>query len=217
MEVAKLFINNSLQEFIDVVASDNPTPGGGSVSALAGSLGGALTNMVGTLTIDKKIWSELSDDVKVEMKKAFDEMTEKINSLSKIIDEDSTAFDDVMTAFKMPKETDEEKKARSNAIQEGYKHALEVPLKCAEECYRVLELQEVFANYGNVNAITDVGVGTLLAYTGLEGALFNVTINLLSVKDMEYKKEMEGKVSALLKDGKRLKSKLIEKVYERLG
>lgn len=212
-----MFINNSLQEFIDVVASDNPTPGGGSVSALAGSLGGALTNMVGTLTIDKKIWSELSDDVKVEMKKAFDEITEKINSLSKIIDEDSTAFDDVMTAFKMPKETDEEKKARSNAIQEGYKHALEVPLKCAEECYRVLELQEVFANYGNVNAITDVGVGTLLAYTGLEGALFNVTINLLSVKDMEYRKEMEGKVSALLKDGKRLKSKLIEKVYERLG
>ena len=176
-----MFINNSLKEFIDVVASDNPTPGGGSVSALAGSLGGALTNMVGTLTIDKKVWEELSDEVKVEMKQAFDEMTEKINSLSKIVDEDSTAFDDVMTAFKMPKETDEEKKARSNAIQEGYKHALEVPLRCAEECFRVLELQEVFANYGNVNAITDVGVGTLLAYTGLEGALFNVTINLLSV------------------------------------
>ncbi|NLC02820.1 MAG: cyclodeaminase/cyclohydrolase family protein [Tissierellia bacterium] len=212
-----MFINNSLKEFIDVVASDNPTPGGGSVSALAGSLGGALTNMVGTLTIDKKVWEELSDEVKVEMKQAFDEMTEKINSLSKIVDEDSTAFDDVMTAFKMPKETDEEKKARSNAIQEGYKHALEVPLRCAEECFRVLELQEVFANYGNVNAITDVGVGTLLAYTGLEGALFNVTINLLSVKDVEYKKEMESRVSVLLKDGKRLKSKLIEKVYERLG
>ena len=212
-----MFINNSLKEFIDVVASDNPTPGGGSVSALAGSLGGALTNMVGTLTIDKKVWEELSDEVKVEMKQAFDEMTEKINSLSKIVDEDSTAFDDVMAAFKMPKETDEEKKARSNAIQEGYKHALEVPLRCAEECFRVLELQEVFANYGNVNAITDVGVGTLLAYTGLEGALFNVTINLLSVKDVEYKKEMESRVSVLLKDGKRLKSKLIEKVYERLG
>ena len=212
-----MFINNSLKEFIDVVASDNPTPGGGSVSALAGSLGGALTNMVGTLTIDKKVWEELSDEVKVEMKQAFDEMTEKINSLSKIVDEDSTAFDDVMAAFKMPKETDEEKKARSNAIQEGYKHALEVPLRCAEECFRVLELQEVFANYGNVNAITDVGVGTLLAYTGLEGALFNVTINLLSVKDLKYKKEMESRVSVLLKDGKRLKSKLIEKVYERLG
>ncbi len=212
-----MFINNSLQEFIDVVASDNPTPGGGSVSALAGSLGGALTNMVGTLTIDKKIWAELSDDVKVEMKAAYEEMGEKIKSLSKIIDEDSTAFDDVMVAFKMPKETEAEKEARSNAIQEGYKHALEVPFKCAEECYRVLELQEVFAKYGNVNAITDVGVGTLLAYTGLEGALFNVTINLISIKDMEYKKEMEGKVSRLLKEGKRLKSILIEKVYERLA
>ena len=211
-----MFINNSLKEFIDVVASDNPTPGGGSVAALAGSLGGALTNMVGTLTIDKKMWDDIPENAQKEMQNAFDEMTEKINSLSKIIDEDSTAFDDVMQAFKMPKETEEEKKARSNAIQEGYKHALEVPLRCAEECYRVLELQEIFANYGNVNAITDVGVGTLLAYTGLEGALFNVTINLLSVKDAEYKKNIESKVSELLKDGKRLKSKLIEKVYERL-
>lgn len=212
-----MFINNSLQEFIDVVASDNPTPGGGSVSALAGSLGGALTNMVGTLTIGKKVWDDMRSDVKSEMEKAFKEMEEKVNSLSKIVDEDSTAFDDVMKAFKMPKETEEEKKVRSNAIQEGYKHALEVPLRCAEECFRVLELQEVFANHGNVNAITDVGVGTLLAYTGLEGALFNVTINLLSVKDLEYKKEIESRVSALLKDGKRLKEKLIEKVYERLG
>lgn len=212
-----MFINNSLQEFIDVVASDNPTPGGGSVSALAGSLGGALTNMVGTLTIGKKVWDDMRSDVKLEMEKAFKEMEEKVNSLSKIVDEDSTAFDDVMKAFKMPKETEEEKKARSNAIQEGYKHALEVPLRCAEECFRVLELQEVFANHGNVNAITDVGVGTLLAYTGLEGALFNVTINLLSVKDLEYKREIESRVSALLKDGKRLKEKLIEKVYERLG
>lgn len=212
-----MFINNSLQEFIDVVASDNPTPGGGSVAALAGSLGGALTNMVGTLTIDKKVWADIPEDAQSEMQKAFTEMTEKVNNLSKIIDEDSTAFDDVMNAFKLPKETDEDKKARTNAIQEGYKHALEVPLKCAEECFRVLELQKVFADYGNVNAITDVGVGTLLAYTGLEGALFNVTINLLSVKDEQYKKDIETRVNTLLKDGKELKEKLIEKVYERLA
>ncbi len=212
-----MFINNSLQEFIDVVASDNPTPGGGSVAALAGSLGGALTNMVGTLTIDKKVWADIPEDAQSEMQKAFTEMTEKVNNLSKIIDEDSTAFDDVMNAFKLPKETDEDKKARTNAIQEGYKHALEVPLKCAEECFRVLELQKVFADYGNVNAITDVGVGTLLAYTGLEGALFNVTINLLSVKDEQYKKDIETRVNTLLKDGKELKEKLIAKVYERLA
>ena len=74
------------------------------------------------------------------------------------------------------------KKARSQAIQEGYKIALEVPLKCAEKCHRILELQDVFAEYGNVNAITDIGVGVLLAYSGLEGALLNVTINLGSIK-----------------------------------
>lgn len=212
-----MFINNSLQEFIDVVASDNPTPGGGSVAALAGSLGGALTKMVGTLTIGKKAYDEVPAEAKTKMESAFNELEEVVKSLSHIVDEDSTAFDDVMSAFKLPKETDEDKKARTTAIQEGYKHALEVPLKCAEECYRVLELQEVFASYGNVNAITDVGVGTLLAYTGLEGALFNVTINLLSVKDLEYKKDIEGRVSLLLKEGKGLKEKLIEKVYERLG
>lgn len=212
-----MFINNSLQEFIDVLASDNPTPGGGSVSALAGSLGGALTKMVGSLTIGKKVYDEVPDEAKVKMESAFDELTNVVKSLNKIIDEDSTAFDGVMAAFKLPKETDEDKKNRTNAIQEGYKHALEVPLKCAEECFRVLELQEVFAIYGNVNAITDVGVGTLLAYTGVEGALFNVTINLLSVKDLEYKKGIECRVSTLLKEGKRLKEKLIEKVYERLG
>ena len=122
-----------------------------------------------------------------------------------------------MEAFKLPKETDEEKAARTKAIQEGYKIALEVPLRCAEKCLRILELQEVFANYGNVNAITDVGVGTLLAYSGLEGALFNVTINLGSIKDEEFKKEISAKVNNLLNEGKKLKEKLLDIVYKRLG
>lgn len=212
-----MFIENSLSEFIEVTASDNPTPGGGSVSALAGSLGGALTNMVGNLTIGKKIYEEFPEEVKAKMNDNFKELEDKVKDLKKIVDEDSTAFDEVMLAFKLPKETDEEKKARSNAIQEGYKKALEVPLRCAKDCFRILELQDVFANYGNVNAITDVGVGTLLAYSGLEGALFNVTINLKSVKDLDYKKAKEDEVNKLLSDGKRLKEELIKKVYERLA
>lgn len=212
-----MFIDKSLKEYIAATASGEPTPGGGSVAALVGSLGGALTNMVKNLTVGKKAYEELSDEIKSEIVENSKEVEKLVEALSGIVDEDTKAFDKVMEAFKLPKETDEEKIARTSAIQEGYKIALEVPLRCAEKCLKILELQEVFANYGNVNAITDVGVGTLLAYAGLEGALFNVTINLGSIKDEEFKKEISAKVDSLLNEGKRLKEELLKIVYKRLG
>lgn len=212
-----MFINKSLKEYIAATASGEPTPGGGSVAALVGGLGGALTNMVSNLTVGKKAYEELSDEIKTEIAENSKEVEKLVEELSSIVDEDTKAFDRVMEAFKLPKETDEEKAARTKAIQEGYKIALEVPLRCAEKCLRVLDLQDVFANYGNVNAITDVGVGTLLAYSGLEGALFNVTINLGSIKDEEFKKEISAKVDNLLNEGKKLKEELLKVVYKRLG
>lgn len=212
-----MLIERTAKNFVYDVASESPTPGGGSVAALVGSLGGALTNMVGNLTIDKKVYSEVPDDAKPKMEENFKLIEGLIEELLNLVDEDSTAFDDVMKAFKLPKETDEDKKIRSEAIQSGYKKALEVPLRCGEKCFEVLELQDVFANFGNVNAITDVGVGTLLAYSGLEGALFNVTINLKSIKDLEYKKEMEDRVNNLLKKGKELRDQLLDIVYKRLA
>lgn len=212
-----MFINKSVKDYIDQVASKEPTPGGGSVASLAGSLGSALTAMVGNLTIGRKIYEELSDDDKKTMDKNFEALQQSMEKLNHIVDEDTKAFDGVMEAFKLPKETEEEKKIRSAAIQEGYKKALEVPFRCAEECFKVLELQEVFANHGNVNAITDVGVGALLAATGLEGALLNVKINLLSIKDEEYRSEMDRKVNHLLEEGTKLKEELMKTVYIRLG
>src|SRR5699024_11849662 len=101
-------------------------------------------------------------------------------------------------------------------IQAGYKTALEVPLECAKECLEVLKLQKVFAEYGNVNAITDVGVGALLAYAGVEGALFNVRINLGSIKDAEYKERIEKDVDSLLEKSKDLKEELLKVVYSKL-
>lgn len=212
-----MFIEKSVKEYIANVASGDPTPGGGSVSALAGSLGGALTSMVKNLTVGKKAYEELPDEIKSELIENSNEVGKLTESLNKIVDEDTKAFDEVMKAFKLPKETDEEKAARSAAIQSGYRIALEVPLRCGEKCLRLLELQEVFAKHGNVNAITDVGVGTLLAYTGLEGALFNVTINLGSIKDEKYKREISTKVDNLLAEGKKLKEELLKTVYNRLG
>lgn len=212
-----MFIENSLKEYVANVASGNPTPGGGSVAALAGSLGGGLTTMVENLTVGKKAYESLSDDVKSEIAENSKEIKELTESLNNIVDEDTRAFDEVMKAFKLPKETDKEKTERSNAIQEGYRIALEVPLRSAKKCLRLLELQKVFAENGNVNAITDVGVGTLLAYTGLEGALFNVTINLGSIKDEAYKNKISTQVDDILTKGKRLKEDLLKIVYKRLG
>lgn len=212
-----MLIELTAKEYVRSVSSENPTPGGGSVAALAGSLGGALTNMVGNLTIGKKVYEGVPNDQRVKMEEAFQGIDRLMEDLILIVDEDSTAFDDVMQAFKLPKETEEDKKYRADAIQKGYKKAMEVPLKCAEKCLEILRLQDVFANYGNINAITDVGVGTLLAYTGLEGALFNVIINLKSIKDLEYKAQIENKMEALMKEGKKLKEEMLEIVYRRLS
>lgn len=212
-----MLIKKNVEEFIQVTASGEPTPGGGSISALAGSLGAALTRMVGNLSFGKKAYEELSNENKAKLEENFKILEGKMETLTEIIDKDSTAFDGVMKAFKMPKSTDEDKKARSGAIQTGYKEALEVPLNCGEICFDVLELQKEFAHYGNINAITDIGVGALLAYTGLEGALLNVKINLQSIKDEAYVKETQDKVEKLLNDGKQLKEELMKIVYNRLG
>jgi len=212
-----LLIENSLKDYVAKVASGDPTPGGGSVAALAGSLGAALTVMVGNLTIGRKMYIELDDETKKEIDGAFNEIEKSIQVLNDIVDEDTKAFDKVMEALKLPKETEEQKAVRSQAIQEGYKVALEVPLRCAEECFKVLKLQKVFAKYGNVNAITDVGVGVLLAATGLEGAIFNVRINLNSIKDLEFKEKIQNKINSLMDKGMKLKEESLKIVYERLG
>lgn len=211
-----MLIDKTVKQYIAEVGSGSPTPGGGSVAALVGSMGGGLTNMVGNLTIDKKVYDEVPEDAKIKMEGNQAEIEKVVEKLTALIDEDATAFDGVMNAFKLPKGTEEEKKIRRNAIEQGYKDALEVPLRCSRLCLKILELQNVFAEYGNVNAITDVGIGTLLAYSGLEGALFNVTINLKGIKDKEYVNEMESTRNSLLQKGKELKEELLKVVYTRL-
>ena len=211
-----MYIEKSLMQFALDTRSSDPTPGGGSVSAYVATLGSALTSMVGGLTFGKKSFQELPDETREVMENNANELEGLFDQLAGVVDEDTTAFDKVMVAFKLPKETDVEKKARSMAIQEGYKEALEVPLKCAHKCHRVMELQGVFAENGNVNAITDIGVGILLAYSGLEGALLNVSINLGSIKDENYREEVSAQVSQLLSTGKILKEQGMEMVYRRL-
>lgn len=211
-----LLIEQTLTGYIDEVKGEKPAPGGGSVSAYAGALGAALTQMVGSLTIGKKAFEDVPEAEKAAMERAQSAYDGIRLELQEIVDTDATSFDDVMKAFKLPKETDEEKRVRSEAIQTGYKKALEIPLRAAELCLEGLRLQDIFARFGNKNAITDVGVGTLLLQSGLEGALFNVLINLKSIKDEGYRAEIERRVHTLMDEGKSLKEQTLAIVYGKL-
>lgn len=184
---------------------------------MVGSLGAALSSMVGNLTFDKKVYEELDQEIQKEMKDNFEQLEKSIEKLNNLVHEDTTAFSGVIEAFKLPRETEEEKAKRSEAIQEGYKVALGVPLRTAEECFKVLQLKKVFADHGNVNVITDVGIGALLAAAALESSIINITINLLSIKDQEYKEAKEKRADQLLKEGNKLKDSLLKTMYKRLG
>jgi len=187
--LASMKINGFLSE----LASSSPAPGGGSVAALAGSLGAALSSMVCNLTIGKEKYIDVWDEIKKALRKC-----EKIRKhLTMLIDEDTKAFNDVMKAFKMPKETDNQKVKRSIAIQEGYKTAAKVPLETARTCENILDIAKIVAEKGNQNSITDSAVSALMAKAGVESAILNVKINLGSIKDEKFVNKISSELNTL--------------------
>ena len=173
-------------KFLDVVDSNSPAPGGGSVSALASSLGASLARMVAHLSFGKKKYEALSDDIKAKFVANFDELLKIKNELNDLIDRDSEAYNTVMAAYKLPKETDEEKAARNTEIQKSLKYAIQTPYDIVVLSGKAISLLgEILAN-GNQNAITDIGVGTMLLMVGLEGGILNVKVNLTSIEDAAY-------------------------------
>jgi len=182
--------------FLSELASNSPAPGGGSVAALSGALGAALSSMVCNLTVGKEKYANVQDEIKNVLKNS-----EKLrNELTKLIDEDTEAFNDVMKAFKMPKETEEQKKKRSQAIQAGYKIAANVPLKTAKTCASILDVAMVVAEKGNKNSITDAAVSALMAKAGVQSAILNVKINLGSIKDEQFVKETSKELDEIEKN-----------------
>lgn len=174
--------SSSVKGFLSELASSSPTPGGGSVAALAGALGSALSSMVCNLTIGKEKYNDVQDEVKSALEKS-----EKLRrKLTMLIDEDTEAFNDVIKAFKMPKATEGEKTKRAQAIQEGYKTAAKVPLETAKTCEKILDVSMIVAKKGNKNSITDAAVSALMAQTGVHSAILNVKINLGSIKDKKF-------------------------------
>ena len=185
--------NNTIAKFLDELASEQPTPGGGGAAAIMGAVGAALVSMVANLTIGKKNYEDFDAELK-----ATNAAAEKVRAeLTAAIDEDVVAFNGVMGAYGLPRGTDEEKAARAAAIQAALKQATDAPLRAVKACHEVIKLSAVVAEKGNVNVISDAGVAVLAANAGLRSAALNVYINAKSIKDREFAEIRLGEVNAL--------------------
>ena len=195
----------SINQFLDDLASSKPAPGGGSVAALAGALGAALLSMVGNLTIGKKKYEDVQEEIT-----ALVARTEKLRrELTFLLEEDVRVYTELSQIMKMPRETDEQKASREKSMDKALKAAAGVPMKVAETCVSVMDLCGIVAEKGNVNAVSDAGVGVLLAEAGLKSAALNVYINLGYIKDEVFIKETRDHLDIML-DGKQ---ELREEVY----
>ena len=183
----------TIKDFISKVISNDPVPGGGSVSALNGALAAALSAMVANLTVGRKKYVEVNDLMQ-ELSARFEKLSQK---LTEDVDRDSDAYNRVFAAFKLPKETDEEKQVRSEAIQRETKYAAQVPMEVARAVYEVLPQIDAIAQKGNSNAVTDACVSMMCARTAILGALLNVRINLTSIKDEAFVNAMREEADTL--------------------
>lgn len=188
-------VGMSLSAFADETASESPAPGGGSISAYVGTLGISLATMVANLSSHKRGWDDRWEEFSEWAEKGMDLK----NELEWLVDEDTEAFNMIMAAFGLPKESEADKANRKKAIQEATKYAIEIPLKVMEVCYQSFEIIEAMANIGNPNSVTDAGVGALCARTAVLGAGMNVRINTGDLEDKEYVAKVLSRVEELSK------------------
>ncbi len=188
--------DKSIQIFLDELASKSATPGGGSVSALLGAQSAALTSMVCNLTLGKPKYAEVEVEMQILLQKS-EALREKLTGLIKA---DVDIFNRLMAAYGLPKETDEEKFARTEAIQSVLKAATEVPLDCARACAEAIELSRCAANKGNLGVISDAGAAVMAGYGGLKSAALNVYINTGSLKDRQFAEAKLTELETILKD-----------------
>jgi len=209
----KSLVNMDLRQFCNETLSDSPAPGGGSVAALMGALGVSLGGMVANLSAGKRGWDDklqYFSDWAVKAQQLKDE-------LLFLVDEDTAAFNKVMAAFGLPKDSADEKTARSAAIQSANKYAAEIPLRVMETAFKAYQLLAEMADKGNPASISDVGVGALAVRACIEGAAMNVRINLSGLKDEKIKTDLQEKVRKVTADSESEFTKIHRVVESKIG
>ena len=200
------------KDFLESVSLNTPAPGGGSVSALSGSLGSALCSMVACLTHEKKDMLQnrsIMEEIGVKAQELKDD-------LAHLVSEDSRAFNKVLDAVRLPAISEQEKKEKTKNILLANKYAIEIPYQTAKKCYEVMQLAEILIEKGNPSSLTDAGVASEVAFAGLRGGCMNVLINLPELIDKPYINQKQKEVDNLLKKGERLNRKLFKKTISSL-
>lgn len=205
-------VEMQINDFIAVLGSDTPAPGGGSASALAAAQGIALTKMVTELTIGKKKYAEFEDEIELLQKKAKSLQ----EGLLRAIDEDTEAFNQVSAVFGFPKTTEEEKKARREAMQSALKGAAVTPFSMMEKIVDALKVTQAAVGKSNTNAASDLGVAALNLKAALQGAWLNVLINLASIKDEMFVRQYRKAGESLVEEGSKIADATYQQILESL-
>jgi formiminotetrahydrofolate cyclodeaminase len=208
-----MYVEKPMIVFLDKLASRSPEPGGGSVSALVGAVGAALVSMVANLTLGKEKYASVQDQVG-ELLASSEKLRDELQGL---IQKDTEVYAEVSAAFKLPRETEEEKAERAKRVQEALKLATEVPFEIAEKCLEVARLSETSAVIGNVGAVSDAGVAVLLAEAAAQSAALNVKINVNSIEDRGFSESKWDDICEILEETADLRERVVQMTYEKLG
>jgi glutamate formiminotransferase/formiminotetrahydrofolate cyclodeaminase len=205
------FENRRVAELLELLASDSPTPGGGTAAALAGAMGASLAQMVAALTLSKEKFAAAHAVVRP----IADAAATAQSGLVRLAREDSDAYDAVVAARRLPKETEAQKLERQQAVGAANRRAAEIPLATAKAAVALLTLLPDLAEHGNPNAVSDAGAAALLLDASVQGALLNVGINLGGISDADFVAQMQRETLALQEESQRARSRVIEVVRKR--
>lgn len=210
-----MLLDERVEDLLNAIDSDGPTPGGGSASAFVGAIGVALARMYGHLSVNKKKFLALDEETQKQFLEKFNGLVSFKEEMLKAYDHDCDAYDCVMKAYKLPKSTEEEIKARDEAILKATVIAIESPYHIMEKALEALELCECMVDNGNQNAISDLACGIILLDSAVQGAGLNVQINLSGLPE-EDAKVWADKMNDVLTKSAALKEKLVGKIKEKL-
>ena len=209
-------VDLTLKQFFDEVDSAKPAPGGGSVAALSGVLGLSLARMVGHLSVSKKKFLALDSHIQLEFKDVLQELSMIKGQMTLLIDQDTEAFSKIMKAYQLPKETDEEVEHRKLQIEQATLEAIMVPLKVATLSMSALNHLDIIIQYGNRQAISDLGVSILELSSAVEGACMNMLINLPSLSDEIAANQYRHQAEDLKEKAHQKRHELLDKIYQKL-
>lgn len=208
-----MFEDMSITEFTDKLSSEAPVPGGGGVAALSAALAASLTAMVFNLTTGKKMFQKYDDITKNKILDSLNKVEKAKKEFLTFIDKDAEAFSKIISAYKLAKVTEEEKKARSKKIEEGCKLAASVPLELAKQASKLYEIIDVACKYGNESVMSDAGVAAIFNHSVIETAVLNISINLSGITDEKLKNDLKLTSAKLLSSSEIRKNIILKKVY----